>query len=109
VDRARHAAIAEALRQRVRADMIATLGWDGANELLSAAVTSNEMAAANQESSSGDNNLVGDGGNDGAEPESSGVGNKYNSMGGEGIGIGASDDNNNVGGNDGVGENDMEG
>jgi len=34
--------------------------------------------------------------------------NKYNSMGGEGIGIGASNDNNNVGGNDSVGENDME-
>jgi len=56
--------------------MIATLGQDGANELLSTAATSNEVAAANQESSSGDNNLVGDSGNDGAEPESSGVGNQ---------------------------------
>jgi len=95
-------------RQHVHADMIATLGRDGANELLSTAATTNKVAAANQESTSGDNNLVGDGGNDGAEPESSGVGNEYNSMGSEGIGIGASDDNNNVGGNDSVGENDME-
>jgi len=81
--------------------MIATLGWDGANELLSTAATSNEVAAANQESTSGDSNLVGDGGNDG---------NEYASMGGVGVGIGASDDNNDVaGGNEGVGENDMEG
>jgi len=113
-DRARRAAIANTLRQRVRADMIATLGQDGANELLSTAATSNEVAAANQESTSGDNNLVGDGGNDGAESvasnsESSGVGNENASTGDEGIGIGAGNNNNDVGGNEGVGENIMEG
>jgi len=110
LDRARRAAIAEALRQHVRADMIATLGRDGANELLSTAATSNEVAAANQESTSGDSNLVGDGGNDGTESVASGEGNEYASMGGVGVGIGASNDNNDVaGGNEGVGENDMEG
>ncbi len=49
-DRAHRAAIADTLWQHVRADMIATLGQDGANELLSTAATSNEVAAANQES-----------------------------------------------------------
>jgi len=61
--------------------MIATLGQDGENELLSTAVTSNKVAAANQENTSGDNNLVGDGGNDGTESVASGVGNEYASMG----------------------------
>jgi len=95
-DRARRAAIANTLQQRVRADMIATLGKDDANELINTAATSIEVAAANQENTSGNNNLVGDGGNDGTESFASA------SMRGEGVGIEASDDNN------GVGDNNME-